>query len=564
MFTAGSTGTPKKDKDKPPQLWAVSECLDFDVFPLTEHTGVAIRDWFTNVLAKKAIKISSCSGVTPDGAADGQLGMRLIEGLAEKTDTCNLHGLQRSVLFSVGLAGATSQNPEAKAVLKMHNRIAQLKNQTRAVSDGIRKMQLSADIPLSKVLTTVDTSTTRWGNQFDQVERDNVLRPVIDPTVDTYKRDNRGKKDAIVEDDDSNPTSRLGKAVPASALGLSADAWDSSLEIEAFLDHPYKIKESIEHKGYVTGSTALYLLHDLKLGCGEEKSMTVKLHPSTAKLEDRNRPTELREAESLHALTAKARSIMADELNQRFFSERPSNLRLVQIWMGKQRSAAKWLPEAWHTLAKGLYLSALREAAKTAGIGMHSSPPRKKQKASTSASTSLVRNDSSEDEEDQTEAARLHDPGFDTVTEEAVRWEKLDKQLVKEFRDDEGIVNEFALMYKVRNQFPLHYIVFKQTASHIPHEGNSEQLFSRSGALSDDNGKMDPWRLAVWTSVGVNMATYMPGCKQILERYMLKFSKGGTKVHEDDLGLRDADGVDQMEDGGYYAVHTTLTVEGGS
>ena len=34
--------------------------------------------------------------------------------------------------------------------------------------------------------------------------------------------------------------------------------------------------------------------------------------------------------------------------------------------------------------------------------------------------------------------------------------------------------------------------VFKQTASHIPHEGNSEQMFSRSGALSDDNGKMDP------------------------------------------------------------------------
>ena len=82
----------------------------------------------------------------------------------------------------------------------------------------------------------------------------------------------------------------------------------------------------------------------------------------------------------------------------------------------------------------------------------------------------------------------------------------------------------------MRNQFPLHYIVFKQTASHLPHEGNSEQLFSRSGALSDDNGKMDPWRLAIWTSVGVNMATYMPEHKKILERYILKFSKGGTAM----------------------------------
>jgi hypothetical protein len=97
----------------------------------------------------------------------------------------------------------------------------------------------------------------------------------------------------------------------------------------------------------------------------------------------------------------------------------------------------------------------------------------------------------------------------------------------------------------VRNQFPLHYIIFKQAASHLPHEGNSEQLFSRSGALSDDNGKMDPWRLAIWTSVGVNMATYMPEHKKILERYILKFSKGGTaKLHEDDLGLRSGEAED--------------------
>ena len=60
-------------------------------------------------------------------------------------------------------------------------------------------------------------------------------------------------------------------------------------------------------------------------------------------------------------------------------------------------------------------------------------------------------------------------------------------------------VNEFALVYHLRQSFPLHFIVFKQTASHLPHEANSEQLFSRSGSLSDDNGKMDPAQLAVWT-----------------------------------------------------------------
>ena len=95
-----------------------------------------------------------------------------------------------------------------------------------------------------------------------------------------------------------------------------------------------------------------------------------------------------------------------------------------------------------------------------------------------------------------------------------------------------------------KKSFPLHYIVFRQTASHLPHEGNSEQLFSRSGALSDDNGKMDPHRLAVWTSIDVNYSTYKPTDKEILERYMIKFSKGGkasvAELHKDDLGLLDA------------------------
>ena len=120
---------------------------------------------------------------------------------------------------------------------------------------------------------------------------------------------------------------------------------------------------------------------------------------------------------------------------------------------------------------------------------------------------------------------------------------------IRKFKDDEGVVNEFALLYDVRDKFPLHYIVFKQTASHIAHEGNSEQIFSRSGALSDNNGKMDPARLAVWTSIGINYDTFQPTAEKILERYLLKFSKGGTiaNLHEDDLGLLHPDGVEDGE-----------------
>ena len=156
-------------------------------------------------------------------------------------------------------------------------------------------------------------------------------------------------------------------------------------------------------------------------------------------------------------------------------------------------------------------------------------------------SGSLVRNLSDDEDESTTTP-----PGevFDSVTDEAQRWASLDKTKILEFRDSAGIVNEFALMYDLRQSFPLHYTVFKQTASHLPHEGNSEQLFSRSGDLSDDNGKMDPTRLAVWTSIGINYSTYKPTNQQILARYMLKFSKGGKvdEMHADDLGLVEIEG----------------------
>jgi hypothetical protein len=52
---------------------------------------------------------------------------------------------------------------------------------------------------------------------------------------------------------------------------------------------------------------------------------------------------------------------------------------------------------------------------------------------------------------------------------------------------------------RVRDSFPLHYTVFKQYPSHPPHEARVEQLFSRSGNLSDPN--MDPEFLATLTSI---------------------------------------------------------------
>ena len=85
--------------------------------------------------------------------------------------------------------------------------------------------------------------------------------------------------------------------------------------------------------------------------------------------------------------------------------------------------------------------------------------------------------------------------------------EGLDPKFVSEFSSD-GLVNEYALLYDVRHTFPLSFIVFRQAASHMYHEGNTENLFSWSGALSDPN--MDPSYPGKFTSIRVNAASYMP------------------------------------------------------
>ena len=52
----------------------------------------------------------------------------------------------------------------------------------------------------------------------------------------------------------------------------------------------------------------------------------IKLHPATAKLEDRVRKQQVRNANELMHLTVEARRILSEQLSQRFFTERPSNV----------------------------------------------------------------------------------------------------------------------------------------------------------------------------------------------------------------------------------------------
>ena len=42
------------------------------------------------------------------------------------------------------------------------------------------------------------------------------------------------------------------------------------------------------------------------------------------------------------------------------------------------------------------------------------------------------------------------------------------------------MLNHFKMFWELRDRFPLHMVVFKQVSSHIPHEANIEQYFSRA------------------------------------------------------------------------------------
>ena len=73
-----------------------------------------------------------------------------------------------------------------------------------------------------------------------------------------------------------------------------------------------------------------------------------------------------------------------------------------------------------------------------------------------------------------------------------------------------------------------------QLASHLPHEAKVEQIFSLGGRVSDPN--INPDYLATLVFVGSIYKVYMPPKKDIYQRYLRKFTKGG-KLLEAELGL---------------------------
>jgi hypothetical protein len=320
------------------QLQLQSEILAFEVFPFCEKTGDNIKAWFLQVLLDHELSHSMVSGVTPDGAADGQCALKNIDTLAEKVDTCMLHILQRGVLISIGLAGKVSKNEGAKAQLRLNGNIVTLSNQSGVFLKTIKQKQIDAGVKPFEVMSLVRTCPTRWSNQYLQLERNDILKQSVEPSLQDYKKVNKGLKEAIVLPNISDQGSKVGQAVAAAEIGMNAEQWDVNLEMEAFLCYPHSIKDTIEHKLYCTGAQGMMLLFDLKHKyCDPAATLRIKEFPKSLSVNDRsNRKEVTTQPDDLDPMITKARSIMREEIEARTFKLRPSNGRLILCYMSKQ------------------------------------------------------------------------------------------------------------------------------------------------------------------------------------------------------------------------------------
>ena len=127
---------------------------------------------------------------------------------------------------------------------------------------------------------------------------------------------------------------------------------------------------------------------------------------------------EVRKNAELSYMIDTAREVMVNELNGRFFTERPSNGRLVLAYMSKQMPPELWMPAAWVTLAKSLYLQMLRAATNVAGVGVRSPPPRKKAKLEKPAMFRASASALAAASDTPPPATADDDSEFDTVTDE--------------------------------------------------------------------------------------------------------------------------------------------------
>ena len=106
---------------------------------------------------------------------------------------------------------------------------------------------------------------------------------------------------------------------------------------------------------------------------------------------------------------------------------------MVQLYMSKQMDAKGMLNTEQYELARSLYMQWLRKANNIVQLLARESSPRKKQKM---GAPSLFCCASLVEDLEGSPAARTQNDGFDPVTDEIERWERLSLDSFSEFVDD--------------------------------------------------------------------------------------------------------------------------------
>lgn len=262
--------------------------------------------------------------------------------------------------------------------------------------------------------------------------------------------------------------------------------------------------------------------------CDTKKPLFVKPSPKTASLADRNREGVKTSFADLDPLVQTAAEILGQELQQRLFVLRPSNLRCVELRMSKQgdvmSSKSSMLTPEQKQFCETAYLHALR-LAESQGLG------KKKPEVRTSprkALASLKRSGGKLFEEDDDDTEQAEEITSDAVMLEVGEWSRITKTNYQQFMLNSGVFDEFAFMWHMRERFPLHYAVFRRTASHLPHEGNVEQVFSRAGFLADSASGTEYFSNLVMC--GMNKKAWKPTHAAVEKKYFELYRGNRTQI----------------------------------
>ena len=341
--------------------------------------------------------------------------------------------------------------------------------------------------------------------------------------------------------DGSSGTKSVPRAVSCAEIGLSNGEWEESLAAENFLSHPKTLKDIIEtNLSSITAAQAFTLLFDLARHMAElDGDVSLLQHPEGPSLRARNRTSATILVQDLPTFVIDAHSILAEELSTRLFGsgyeDRPSDIRLVQIYMSKQVSVETVLAPHLVSRARTLYLAMLRKATFIRGAAAQPEDAEPTLPATPKTPTLLrsVCIAQSQSARASSAAATCSAQG-DPVALEANRWASLSPDVITKHTQHNGLVHEFELVSSVEAEFPLHYTVFQQCASHIAHEGNSESTFSSAGGLSDPN--MAANFLCRLTRVAGRKDSCKPDWPEVFSEYTAKYGSKQKDSHQHSIG----------------------------